>query len=467
MLHFSILGLVYRMGRGAFHECIARLKDYFGDLFAIQIGFQRIIVTSRINIVRHVLSDRNTYDISETTNRNFSLIFPQCLLAINGEAFQRHSRIMMPMYRKSKTLPYFDDIVHTVDAFIDEEFTNSTRPIHPDLVMNSQYLLLNIIVKIGFNYDLKREDSAADKMLNKAFNDVINCANHFAMTAVLPKRLARFRLKFDKGFQEALKTLKRFVVAIINEEKQRQEEHELDSSPRKSLIQSMVIAAEKDRLELGSRKASLTSDELFDEACLSMVAGFETTSTVLSWFFFLMSKYPEVQKRMKQELHDHDLFSHSVLLPEHCDNLTYMNCVIKEILRFIPVTPAVVRQATRDDKIEDLQIKKGDIFLLTTHNIHKNPNLWKIDPTKFIPERFLDADQNPAPFTYLPYGGGHRACIGQDLANFELRIIATRLMQRVTIEDPGTAANNSGGYCQRITCFPKHVALRVYLDENE
>ncbi|CAF0781480.1 unnamed protein product [Rotaria sordida] len=177
-------------------------------------------------------------------------------------------------------------------------------------------------------------------------------------------------------------------------------------------------------------------------------------------------KYPDVQAKIKEELYRHGLTSDAILTPEDLDELVYMECVMKEILRYAPITAGIVRQATRDDVINDIIVKKGDIFLIATQNMHRDPRYWKIDPMKFLPERFLDEDKHPTPYAYMPFGGGHRACIGQDLALFEFKIAITQLMQRITIEDAGNEANNSGGFIQRITCFPKHVAVRVYMDSD-
>ncbi|CAF3475086.1 unnamed protein product [Rotaria sp. Silwood1] len=360
---------------------------------------------------------------------------------------------------------------------------------------------------IGFDYDLEKGSSTDGDILRQAFNDVIKCANRFALMAAIPLWIARLRLALDSNFQRALQVLRHYVMQIIQEEQKRQcEEQQSMIKPKtliasmvaaaekdrletgsskaslkeqkrqceeqqsmvkpKTLIASMVAAAEKDRLETGSSKASLSNNELFDEVCLSMVAGFETTSTALSWFFFLMSKHPDVQAKIKEELHRHGLTSDAILTPEDLDELVYVECVMKEILRYAPIAAAIVRQATRDDLINDIIVKKGDIFLIATQNMHRDPRYWKIDPMKFFPERFLDEDKYPTPYAYMPFGGGHRICIGQDLALFEFKIAIARFMQRITIEDAGNEANNSGGFQQRITCFPKHVAVRVYIDLN-
>ncbi|CAF4366868.1 unnamed protein product, partial [Rotaria magnacalcarata] len=98
--------------------------------------------------------------------------------------------------------------------------------------------------------------------------------------------------------------------------------------------------------------------------------------------------------------------------------------------------------------IDGIEVKKGDKIVLAIQNLHRDPRYWKIDPSKFIPERFLHEDKHPPHCAYMPFGGGHRACAGQELALLELKVLVARLMQRVTFIDPGNEANNSGGMIQ-------------------
>lgn len=84
------------------------------------------------------------------------------------------------------------------------------------------------------------------------------------------------------------------------------------------------------------------------------------------------------------------------------------------------------------------------------------------EPAKFVPERFLNEDKDHDPYAMLPFGGGHRVCVGQELAWLELKIIIVRLMQRgVTFED---TSENTGGYEGSVTSFPKHLVVRVHID---
>ena len=452
--------------RKAYHEVIAKLKQKYGDMFSFRVGSYHIFVLSRIDHIQHVLSNRQTYDISEITTRNFSLLFPRGLLALQGDIWKRHARIMLPMFRRGRILPYFDTIIICIDSFINKRFAQQNGKIHIDLVAQCQHVLLTIIARIAFNYDFDTLSSVDGRCFREALNITVHSVNQFALMVGIPLWIAKIMLSINWKFQRALRTMRHFVMHIIDEEQLRQEQNTDMMDRPKTLIGSLVGAIESDSSS-SSIKVSLSPDEVFDEVTMSILAGFETTSTALSWFIYFASKHPDVQQKIKDELIEHHLTPDATLTPDILDSLTYVECVMKEVLRFAPIAAGTVRQAISDDIIDGVQIKKGDIFLLAIQNVHRDPRYWKLDPTKFLPERFLDEDKYPPQYAYLPFGGGHRACIGQDLALLELKIAITRLMQRVTIEDAGNDGNNSGGFIQRITCFPKHMAVRVQMNSDK
>ena len=129
--------------------------------------------------------------------------------------------------------------------------------------------------------------------------------------------------------------------------------------------------------ELSSAKVFLTAEEVFDEVSMSMLAGFETTSTVLSWFIFYMSKYPNVQQKIKDELKENHLLDDTPLTLDILDSLIYVECVAKEVLRFAPIISGTSREATRDDTIDGIPIKKGDAVMIAVYNLHHDPRYWK------------------------------------------------------------------------------------------
>jgi cytochrome P450 len=208
----------------------------------------------------------------------------------------------------------------------------------------------------------------------------------------------------------------------------------------------------------------LSRSELLDEMRLFLLAGFETTSTALAWFIHLMSKHPQVQQKIKAELASENCQGNLSL--DRLDSLIYLDCVIKEVFRFCPPINGTVRTLTVDDRLpaSGAQLFRGDQILIPFHSLARDTRYWSIDPELFYPERFLDADKNHHPYALIPFGAGHRQCIGQDLARFELKVIAATLMQHVTFGDGGCQVN-SGGHLSKLTIMPKNVGVTIEFDK--
>lgn len=204
----------------------------------------------------------------------------------------------------------------------------------------------------------------------------------------------------------------------------------------------------------------MSRSEVFDEMVAFLIAGYESTSSALAWFIHLMSKHPRVQKKIKAELM-HEGNSES-LSTDYLNSLIYLDCVIKEVFRFCPPATGAIRTLNMDDRLPSngVQLFKGDSVLIPFHNLAHDNRYWVIDPQIFYPERFLEQDKNHNPYALIPFGGGHRQCIGQALARFELKVIAARLMQYVTFGDGGPQVN-AGGHAIRLAIVPKHIGVTI------
>jgi len=194
-----------------------------------------------------------------------------------------------------------------------------------------------------------------------------------------------------------------------------------------------------------------------------LVAGFETTATALTWFIYLMSKNSRVQQKIKAELRESS--DRQNLSLDQLDSLVYLDCVIKELLRYSPPLNGTFRTLTVDDYLPEsrTQLFKGDQVHIPFYNLTRDNRLWSIDPDIFYPERFLNEDKNHHLHALIPFGSGHRQCIGQDLARFELKVIAARLMQFVTFGDGGPEVN-SGGHLTNVTIKPRHIGVTINFD---
>jgi cytochrome P450 len=194
-----------------------------------------------------------------------------------------------------------------------------------------------------------------------------------------------------------------------------------------------------------------------------LIAGFDTTATALSWFIYGMSKNPHAQQKLKAEVKGED--GRYDLSVERLDSLVYLDCVINEIFRYYAPSEFVTRTLLVDDRLpkSGFQLYKGEEIALASCVVARDPELWSIDPERFYPERFLNEDKNHRPYAFFPFGAGHRQCIGQDLARFELKVIIARLMQHVTFGDGGPELN-AGGYILRAMTCPKKVGVTINFD---
>ena len=170
---------------------------------------------------------------------------------------------------------------------------------------------------------------------------------------------------------------------------------------------------------------AMTLDQLLDECLILFVAGHETTANALSWAFYLLAKEPQHLPQIRRESiywkdEEHPHFHH---LP----SLVYTLQVIEEALRLYPPAWIIDRVALADDEVNGFEIPKDTMVILYTYGTHHSKNLWN-DPDKFLPRRFSPENQDKIrPYTYFPFGGGPRLCIGNNFALMEMQLVLSQL----------------------------------------
>jgi cytochrome P450 len=176
-------------------------------------------------------------------------------------------------------------------------------------------------------------------------------------------------------------------------------------------------------------KTQMTDEQARDEAMVLFLAGHDTTAAGLTWFWYIMGKYPEIQQKAHEEIvsvlgKNSPGFADAVRLP-------YLNSVIKETLRLYP--PAIgifAREAKEQIELGGYEIPRGSIIYAFSYITHRDPR-WFPEPERFDPERFLgDNGKNVSPFAYFPFGAGPRSCIGSHFALTEMTLVAACLLQR-------------------------------------
>jgi len=169
----------------------------------------------------------------------------------------------------------------------------------------------------------------------------------------------------------------------------------------------------------------LSERELRDELVTVLAAGHETTATAVAWAFERLLHTPRVLDRLTVSLEDGD---------------EYLDATIKETLRIRPVVTDVGRKLTREIELGGYRLPAGTMVMPAIAAIHFREDLYP-NPEEFRPERFLDATPNA--YSWIPFGGGVRRCIGASFAQFEMRVIIRTILERTRMRAAGRRPERS------------------------
>eukprot|EP01026_Neomeris_dumetosa_P019290 TRINITY_DN17765_c0_g1_i10.p1 TRINITY_DN17765_c0_g1~~TRINITY_DN17765_c0_g1_i10.p1 ORF type:complete len:539 (-),score=65.21 TRINITY_DN17765_c0_g1_i10:375-1991(-) len=169
------------------------------------------------------------------------------------------------------------------------------------------------------------------------------------------------------------------------------------------------------------------------QAFIFILAGFETTANALAFTVYLLCKNPKKKEKLVEELKQIGDIS-----PEVLEKCKYLEAVFKESLRLFPPGAMAVRQAEDDIQIGGYIIPRDTAVTLNIYGLQRDPTLWT-DPDAFIPERFLEGSPEYVAdklhqFTYMPFGGGSRMCIGHKYALQEAKLALFKIYKKVDFE---------------------------------
>ncbi|XP_046618558.1 cytochrome P450 4C1-like isoform X1 [Neodiprion virginianus] len=196
-------------------------------------------------------------------------------------------------------------------------------------------------------------------------------------------------------------------------------------------------------LRLSIDNKTLTDEDIRNHVDTMIVAGADTVATTMNYVLLMLASHQDIQEKTYQELCDifgenvlHDDSEELQFTMDHLARMTYMERVIKETMRLFPGAPLVGREATDDLELGQCTVRKGTSVMLNIFGVHRNEKYWpdplKFDPDRFLPERFATQE----PYSYLPFSGGRRNCIGSKYAMIFMKIItATILWKYVLTKD--------------------------------
>ena len=383
----------------------------FPDIFqANSLGFGGasgdVILTSHPHALQQLLtSDRKHFSTPGAMNAILKpLLGDASVIMIEGDRHKKRRQLVMPSFHGERLKAYGDliiDITHKVLQTIPAGQSFLARDI-------TQTISLEVIFQTVFGFR-EGENSGRIKTLLTAMADLFRSplTSSFLFFPSLQKDLGPWSPwgKFVRQRQE----LNQLLYAAIADRR-------ANPDPTRTDILSMLLEA---RDEVGE---PMTDQELRDELMTLLFAGHETTATVMAWALYWLHYKPDTKTQLLAELDSLDPKADWMQM----NRLPYLNAVCNETMRIHPVAMLTFpRQVEEEVEMLGYTLKPGTVIMGAMYLTHQREDLYP-NHSEFKPDRFLERQYSP--YEFIPFGGGARRCLGEALAQFEMKLVIATIM---------------------------------------
>ncbi len=325
------------------------------------------------------------------------------LLTSEGEFHMRQRRLAAPAFHQHRIAQY----AQTMVALAQQTALRWQAGQEVDMAREMMHLTLAVAGKTLFDADIEQEADEIGAALSAALLLFRRTSSPFYPV------LEKLPLASNRRFAQANQRLDQTIYRMIAEHRR---------NPNHDDLLGMLMAAQDE--EGGGQ---MTDQQLRDEAMTIFLAGHETTAIATTWTWYLLSQHPEVEERLHAELR-HVLDGR---LPAFADipSLPYTRRVFAEAMRLYPPAYVVGRQSIEAYEVCGYSIPVGSTILMSQYVMHRNPRYFP-DPERFDPQRWTpEAEAQRPKFSYFPFGGGPRVCIGESFAWTEGILVLATLAQ--------------------------------------
>ncbi|MGB3534048.1 MAG: cytochrome P450 [Microcoleaceae cyanobacterium] len=332
------------------------------------------------------------------------LLGENSVLLLDGDRHQRQRKLLMPPFHGDRLRTYSQLICQVSEQVFSQLPENQPFRLRPPL----QEITLRVILKAVFGLNEGDRYERLQYLLSELLETFGSPLS--AVMIFFPQ------LQRDWGewspWGRFVRLKQQVDDLIYSEIRDRQKQQNLSGDDILTLLMSA-------RDEAG---VAMSEVELHDELITLLVAGHETTASALSWALYWIHYLPEVEEKLRYELSQlGDKF-----IPEEIAKLPYLTAICQETLRIYPITLMTgVRLLKSPFELMGHTLPAKTAIFPSIYLLHQRPELYP-EPKQFKPERFLERQFSP--YEYLPFGGGHRRCIGSAMALLEMKLVLATLL---------------------------------------
>jgi cytochrome P450 family 135 len=369
----------------------------YGDMFTLRIANEGTwVFVSDPDAVKQVFTgDPRLLHAGEANIVLLPVLGSHSVLLLDDDAHMAQRKLMLPSFHGERMRGYEQTMADVAAREIERWPAGEPLSAWPTM----QAITLEVIMRTVFGV----RDSARLERLGGALRSSLAFAAQpirMALLATLgPRRIA------DLGLVRA--KLEPTDELIYDEIRSRRDAPDL--AERDDVLSLLLQARHDDGTEMSDK-------ELRDELMTLLVAGHETSATALAWALDALTHHPHVLQRLRAEIDSGDD--------------AYLDAVVKETLRLRPVIALVLRRLVEPMEIGGRLLPAGVTVAPCIYLLHRRPDVYD-EPRAFRPERFLE--KPPGTYTWIPFGGGVRRCLGASFAQFEMKVVLRELVARLDI----------------------------------
>jgi cytochrome P450 len=380
-------------------EFMERCAARYGDTFTLRLAGERPwVMVSHPEAVKEVFTGPPELLHGGEAGRRLLLpvVGANSVLLLEGDAYREQRRLLMPPFRGNHLASYADAMTVVAQAEIARWPRGEPVRLQPRMQAVTLDAMLRAVFGLSEGPRLDEFRAEWARMLN-ATASVPPFV--FATVGILaPQRMRA------AGSRKLLRGVDRLVYAEIHERRR------ADDLNERGDVLSILLRAR----HLDGRPMS--DVEIRDELVTLLLAGQDTTATALAWAVERLARHPEHQARLTEEI--------------HAGGYQFRDAVVKETLRLRPAIAVVARRLTAPMQIGGVPLPASVTVMPSIYLMHRRPEIYP-DPQRFRPERFLE--HRAGTYTWIPFGGGTRRCLGAAFAEYEMHIVLRTLFESCTL----------------------------------
>jgi hypothetical protein len=400
---------------------LERLRQRYGKQITVQLPLQPpfVILSDPDEIKQLFTAPPDVLHPGEGARILEPLIGRNSVILLDEDPHLEQRKLMLPAFHGEKMQALSGLMEELTRREIDTWRTEEAVALHPRV----QRLTLEIILRAVFG--LERGQRLDD--LRDMLTEVLAFSESPLSVFPAAQRFGRW-IPPLKRFQEVRARADELIFALIDERR---------DSPEGDDVLAMLLEARHED------ESPMSDQELRDELMTALAAGHETTASQLAWAFATLAREPRVVERLLEGDED------------------YLTATVHEILRLRPVLPnAEPRLTKKPIKIGDYEYPPGVALLASGYLVHHDPDIYP-QPFAFRPERFIG--NPPGTYTWIPFGGGRRRCLGASFALLEMRIVIRAVVDRFALEPASQRPEQTG---RRSITFSPDGGASVILRER-